>query len=122
MSTYLVSSLIITHMDLNAPLTKTNIKLIQSTFGNKQIFVTRCFNVPFVVLNVTTLVNPSLPVWMSLITTFFHTKGGDYLPLKALHHQSLHFADVFPLIPLLQPMKVIMRPTFPQSLKHLLNI
>jgi len=38
-------------MDLNAPLTKTKIKLIQSTFGNKQIFVTGRFNIPFTVLN-----------------------------------------------------------------------
>jgi len=47
-------------MDLKAPLTNTKIKLIQSTFGNKQVFVTEHFNVPFAVLNVTTLVNPSL--------------------------------------------------------------
>jgi hypothetical protein len=44
-------------MDLNAPLTKTKIKLIQLTFGNNQIFVTGHFNVPLTVRNVTTLVN-----------------------------------------------------------------
>jgi len=61
-------------MDLNAPLTKTKIKLIQSTFGNKQIFVTGRFNIPFTVLNVTTLVNPSLPVWIN--NCLFPHQGG----------------------------------------------
>ena len=66
--------------------------MIQSTFGNKQIFATGRLNVPFAVLNVTTLVSPSLPACKSLITAFFHTKGVNYLPLKALSHQSSHLA------------------------------
>ena len=50
--------------------------MIQSAFGNIQIFAIGRLNIPFAVLNVTTPVSPSLPACMSLITAFFHTKGG----------------------------------------------
>ena len=67
-------------------------RVIQSTFGNKQIFVTGRLRVSVAVLSVIILVSPSLPARMSLITAFFHTGGGgDYLPLEA-HHQSSHLA------------------------------
>ena len=55
----------------------------QPTFGNKQIFETGRFNVPFVVLSVTTLISPSFPACMSLITAFIHTSGGRFSSFKS---------------------------------------
>ena len=49
---------------------------IQSALGSAQILVMGRLKVPVAVLSVTTLVNPSSPVCGSLITAFFHTKGG----------------------------------------------
>ena len=53
--------------------------------------------IPVAVLSVTTLVKPSFPVSMSLITTFFHTRGGgvNCLLSQALVHQFEHLAEYF---------------------------
>jgi len=67
------------------------------SLGNNQILVMGRLRIPVAVLSATTLVKPSFPVSMSLITTFFHTRGGgvNCLLSQALVHQFEHLAEYF---------------------------